>query len=606
LSSKNKKLIPKHLHRIRYQMMADGRSIKQEVPHPNSGLHQQKPVESTSKQQQQRQTSTQANILSSKLSSELPQTNTYQNHSAGDFALSQTVGLSKSSSIGDMDDHEELFGERILQNRHVAFPPDHMQQVATQNNVPLPTIDTTQYQQQQQHVPSKYTQPQTNNLSSEQQDGTTRTLQRNHSLPIPPTLPVTTTSPPPPIHVNHQQHPPSPSNDATQRVMQLPGAAVQVSLAVDTTASTTGQVVTKKKGRFKFVEQLPIQRLSNDNLMNESNVESNQQQQQQQQVPNSIPSSSSSVNLQVIPPPPSQSQLPPPGSQSTVHEGQSQMITTTPNVQKKGRFVVTTLPAPTTLNNGSATTTATIQQHLLTQQQQQQHQHHPVVETIMQQSQSIPSHQIVDNAHVRRASDMGSYPVTSLTHTTTMPFLSNVAPPLPLPTIATTNNGQNIGYNGQHPITNVDSSSQLTSQTLLHPSMTSNSDDALVQMSAVHYDTIQSTSSSSSRQTSPKTVPKPNVTARHNTTGATSNPTMSSTTSSFVSTSTQQQRQQNQPIGFGKMLYFLDQMKLEVTEADQSIKSLQTDMKCLVRFSLFSPEFICLLYLETYTYSFYT
>jgi hypothetical protein len=43
--------------------------------------------------------------------------------------------------------------------------------------------------------------------------------------------------------------------------------------------------------------------------------------------------------------------------------------------------------------------------------------------------------------------------------------------------------------------------------------------------------------------------------------------------------STAAQRQQQ---GFGKMLYFLDQMKLEVTDADQKIKSLQTDMRCLV------------------------
>ena len=50
--------------------------------------------------------------------------------------------------------------------------------------------------------------------------------------------------------------------------------------------------------------------------------------------------------------------------------------------------------------------------------------------------------------------------------------------------------------------------------------------------------------------------------------------------------STQQrlpQSSQPQPPGFGKMLYFLDQMKLEVTDADQNIKNLQTEMKCLVR-----------------------
>jgi hypothetical protein len=35
--------------------------------------------------------------------------------------------------------------------------------------------------------------------------------------------------------------------------------------------------------------------------------------------------------------------------------------------------------------------------------------------------------------------------------------------------------------------------------------------------------------------------------------------------------------------GFGKLLYFLDQMRLEVNDADKNIKTLQTDMKCLVR-----------------------
>lgn len=35
-------------------------------------------------------------------------------------------------------------------------------------------------------------------------------------------------------------------------------------------------------------------------------------------------------------------------------------------------------------------------------------------------------------------------------------------------------------------------------------------------------------------------------------------------------------------IGFGRVFYLLDQMKTEVTDADQSIKTLQTDMKLLV------------------------
>jgi hypothetical protein len=38
--------------------------------------------------------------------------------------------------------------------------------------------------------------------------------------------------------------------------------------------------------------------------------------------------------------------------------------------------------------------------------------------------------------------------------------------------------------------------------------------------------------------------------------------------------------------GFGKMYYFLDQMRSEVQEADRTIKSLQTDMRCMVRIFL--------------------
>ena len=35
--------------------------------------------------------------------------------------------------------------------------------------------------------------------------------------------------------------------------------------------------------------------------------------------------------------------------------------------------------------------------------------------------------------------------------------------------------------------------------------------------------------------------------------------------------------------GFGKMLHYLDQMRLEVTDADRTVRTLQTDMKCMVR-----------------------
>jgi hypothetical protein len=40
-------------------------------------------------------------------------------------------------------------------------------------------------------------------------------------------------------------------------------------------------------------------------------------------------------------------------------------------------------------------------------------------------------------------------------------------------------------------------------------------------------------------------------------------------------------------VGLGKVFYFLDQMKMEVTDADRCIKTLQTDIKHLVRIVLF-------------------
>ena len=43
-------------------------------------------------------------------------------------------------------------------------------------------------------------------------------------------------------------------------------------------------------------------------------------------------------------------------------------------------------------------------------------------------------------------------------------------------------------------------------------------------------------------------------------------------------------------IGLGRAFYLLDQMKTEVTDADQSIKTLQTDMKLLVSASFVAME----------------
>ena len=51
-------------------------------------------------------------------------------------------------------------------------------------------------------------------------------------------------------------------------------------------------------------------------------------------------------------------------------------------------------------------------------------------------------------------------------------------------------------------------------------------------------------------------------------------------------------------IGLGKVFYLLDQMKTEVTDADQCIKTLQTDMKLLVRATFVLFETLCLFFLQ--------
>ena len=198
-------------------------------------------------------------------------------------------------------------------------------------------------------------------------------------------------------------------------------------------------------------------------------------------------------------------------------------------------------------------------------------------------------------------------------------------PPPPLPLQTGPSNGQSPGYTVQllpHPNSNSENNSPITSQASSYIPNSNGSimDDTMVPAAVTQYDTIQgytSTTSSSSRQVSPRVVSKP-VAARYNTTGMSNMISMTTTTSTTTATTTngiattsshsnhsnsnnsstfqstapssQQQPQQrlsqppppHQPPGFGKMLYFLDQMKLEVTDADQSIKNLQTEMKCLV------------------------
>ena len=182
-------------------------------------------------------------------------------------------------------------------------------------------------------------------------------------------------------------------------------------------------------------------------------------------------------------------------------------------------------------------------------------------------------------------------------------------PPPPPPPPPPISNGQSPGGPNTlpHPNSNSENNSPITSQasTSYIPTNTIVDESMVPTTVSTQYETLPgSSTTSSSRQVSPKVVAKPVAAARHNTTGmsipavtngmsttsgshhhngSTNNTgTTGSNSNSFLA-SAPSQRMSQPPPGFGKMLYFLDQMKLEVTEADQSIKHLQTEMKCLVR-----------------------
>ena len=576
--------------------MADGRNLNNEVPYHNNSSYQQNPTLDGH--------SPQSNVYT-RQSSEMQQPMTKSStNSFSDMESSQMVGLSKSSStMGD----EELFGEKILQNRHVAFPPSQTPNSTLPNSTShlqtiLPQTAVSQHTYPQHSISNVPQQLNTNSSCGTDNDPA-RGVQRNNSIPnvnVTPTVAISSHD------IGNIPHPPiSPSHDST-RMMSMPVNAVPVSIAVDMTLNSSGQqqVVTKKKGRFKFVEQVPsMQRTSNENLMNEGTAE---QRTQQHAIPvNSLMPSSSNGSLQgiSIPQQSTQSTLPPPSGPPEI---QPHMVVTTPSVQKKGRFVVTTLPTPVALSNGSIPASNT---------QHQVHSQQPVTEQIQHQ----------DVTHVRRPSDditntstnMAIQYATQYIYPTSDgiiapvngPMISSYPPPPPPPPQAVLSTGQSPGHTVPHPNSNSENNSPITSQASSSyvPNGGNIIDDSMVQAAAAHYETIQGSSLPSSRQVSPKVVSKP-VASRHNTTGMTitttngttnttsNNSNMNSNSSSSNNNNSggssyllaapsqrlQQQQQQQQP-GFGKMLYFLDQMKLEVTEADQSIKNLHTEMKCLVR-----------------------
>lgn len=418
------------------------------------------------------------------------------------------VILSQSSSFGD--ENSELMGEKILQNRHISF--------TTIDPIPPPQSTITQLDPPNEVLDRP------------------RVIHRNHSLPIQSTVPA-------PI---------------------APVATPQLGPTMDTPAGSGQQVVTKKKGRFKFVEQVPIQRPVNDTVLT-NEIKANEAKPESIVTNTGITPNTSANNLHMLPP-----THPPPAISI---EGPA--VVTTPIIQKKGRFVVTSLPAPTTLSVGGPTAmTSTLPQPpipndgginvapVVAISAVPQSSSHPFTANSMvveggalvpqggagfgmpTESSSIHlgvNQQTLNPLHPQQSASLGA----------PAPFRAPSPPPPP--------------PNGHSPVqilsaTNVpitESHSPSTSHVgigteELAPGMMGASYEAGV--------------GSSVRQTPPlvSTV--------------TSKPSLARAPTAPAAAAQRPHQQQ----GFGKMLYFLDQMKLEVTDADQKIKSLQTDMRCLV------------------------
>jgi hypothetical protein len=520
-----------------------------------------------------------------------------------DFATHDAVSLKQTSSIGDADENDELLGEKILQNSRISFATEQVDRSTVHQEIQLSNIVSEQNSKSTQPMSNHQLRPPQHQANNYQHQSTKpRLVNRNHSLPN-QTIQSPIVATPQPQQTAQTLPQPTMSTSHDARVGQLsgnvPSSAANVSV-VDT--ATSGQVVTKKKGRFKFVEQIPIQRAPNDGATTDSSFES-----RQEMSAIGITSSSSAGNLHMIPPMNANSCSPPGMAQD------GQVVVTTPSIQKKGRFVVTTLPMQTSSTVVPTMTSSLPQQQPMLDQN--------IVQPLPQNS-TTSSHN-AENGYSRNPIEGGMNSVPVITAPgpnsgkslySTIPLNDGVLLPvvqvggqaaLPLQNDGITNSvGQihtalhpqpNVGCpppfpvipppptatsNGQSPI-QVFSASNVTSEShsysvvsaLPYSGTSYNTEESLVSSAIAQYEAIPA---SSSRQSSPMLTSAKPTTARQ----STSVPPPANTTPGAFNSSQRQQQQQ----GFGKMLYFLDQMKLEVTDADQKIKSLQTDARCLVRF----------------------
>jgi hypothetical protein len=316
--------------------------------------------------------------------------------------------------------------------------------------------------------------------------------------------------PPPPIR-HHQ-----PGADSAvsahyepSTMMGSGGGAPMVSLP-----DANGQIVTKKKGRFNFLEQAPSSRPASPGRMPEANDATVERQQRHER------SFSASAA-------PASGNHTPPGLSAKSFDGSGSLVIT-----KKGRFVVTSGPV-------TAQSSQTIPPEHASEQMQS------IIQSDIAQSHGESSGPVA--VHMPQPVQL-SFPSNATSsaiesHGAALPVLSGQPPMLALPTLS-------------NPSSNRVSPVSATSQ------------GAHVEGSAPASAHIQQVSVGE-ECSGPSSFTSTGLQARGT---AASRPTPSRHSSSALA------GQQ----GFGKLLYFLDQMRLEVNDADKNIKALQTDMKCLV------------------------
>lgn len=354
----------------------------------------------------------------------------------------------------------------------------------------------------------------------------------------------------PPIVSRHYSLPLTTGNSGTDETIPpaetIPALGTAPPIAGTATSSqpdsaSNGQVVTKKKGRFNFLEVTPAtsstttSRSASPGRTVEPPPETSEYQQRHER---SFSASSAPTGS-----------LTPPNLAGKAFDGSGSLV-----VRKKGRFVVTSVPVSSSTQQQQQIGASTTESQMSAPPNRPR-------ESTADTQQSHYAQTTVQSAPIMNSGQLQIQASNSWNDGIATPILLDHSM-----SQSSTNNG--VGGNGtslsvlyinnlQSPGSMIDLNSAETHAAATQQHFTCAADDG----SAVPISTANTTTTLQPRATAtPRPVP---VTSR------------SSTTSGLAA----------QHQGFGKMLYFLDQMKVEVSDADKSIKSLQTDTKFLVRCS---------------------